>query len=143
MSEAVAALVAVTEEAEAALGGVREVRLTHFPFHVGRERRATDDDLEYAFGEDRRQSNNNNGLNELYVVEAAKGHWLHVSAEHFAIERVDDRFFLVDRGSACGTIVAGRRIGGNRRGGRTELHDGDEVVVGTHRSRYIFRFAIV
>jgi len=67
---------------------------------------------------------------------------LQISREHFAIERATGSYFLVDRGSACGTIVAGRHIGGDRAGGRTELRSGDEIVVGTDGSPYVFRFEI-
>lgn len=81
-------------------------------------------------------------VNDLYLREESSGS-LYISGEHFAIECVDNQFFLVDRGSACGTIVAGRRVGGDRTGGRTELRDGDEVIVGTGRSRYVFQFRIV
>ena len=58
------------------------------------------------------------------------------------IECIDGLFFLADCGSACGTIVAGSRIGGHRKGGRTELRNGDEVVVGTYKSPYVFRFRV-
>ena len=126
--QAVALLVAVTDEAEAALAGVRRVELTQFPFLVGRQRSTAA----------------SNGQNNLYLVEERDaGHSLHVSTEHFAIEYVDGKFYLVDRGSACGTTVAGRHIGGNRKGGRTELNDGDEVIVGTSRSPYVFSFGIL
>jgi predicted component of type VI protein secretion system len=60
---------------------------------------------------------------------------------HFAIEWIDGVFVLTDRGSSCGTIVSGTRIGGYRQGGRVELRHGDEVTVGTGRSPYVFRFS--
>lgn len=139
MITSVAMLVALTEEAELALAGKREVSLVQFPFRVGRERRRRNDnrtpDLE-------RRSGVTPPLNSLYLVESENSHALHISAEHFAIQWIDDGFVLVDRGSACGTIVAGGRIGGNRQGGQTELRDGDEIVVGTSRSPYVFRFAV-
>ena len=80
-------------------------------------------------------------LNDVYLLEH-QSRTLHISGVHFVIECIDGLFYLTDRGSACGTIVAGRRIGGHRKGGRTELRNGDEVVVGTGRSRYIFRFQV-
>jgi hypothetical protein len=58
------------------------------------------------------------------------------------IERIGDQFFVVDRGSVWGTIVAGGQIGGNRTGGRTGLRDGDSITVGTAGSEYIFRFEL-
>ncbi len=133
-------LVAVTKEAKGALGGRREVHITQFPFNVGRESRvappANRTPVELRLGVAPQ-------LNDLYLVERAGAHSLHISSGHFAIEYADDRFFLVDRGSACGTIVAGTRIGGHHKGGRTELRDGDQVIVGTYKSPYAFRFEIV
>jgi len=68
---------------------------------------------------------------------------LNISREHFAIECAGSQFVLVDLGSACGTIVAGTPVGGGRTGGRTELRSGDEIVVGTDTSPYLFRFKIL
>ena len=81
-------------------------------------------------------------LNDVYLLEDPSG-TLHISRAHFMIECIDGQFFLTDRDSACGTIVAGTRIGGHRKGGRIELRDGDEVIVGTNRSPYIFRFSVL
>lgn len=66
----------------------------------------------------------------------------YISREHFTIEQLVSRWFLVDCGSVCGTLVAGRPIGGNRAGGRTELRPGDVIVVGGVGSEYAFRFEI-
>jgi hypothetical protein len=134
-----ARLVAVTDEAAQALGGTRELRVTQFPFRVGRERRSylSNDTLRVDASQRRRGEAPPD--NDVYLHEEPSS-TLHISGAHFAIECVDKRFFLVDRGSACGTMVAGDLIGGNRKGGRTELRDDDEVIVGTGRSRYIFRF---
>lgn len=132
---------AVTEEAERALAGTREVPVTRFPFRVGRERRSPESDQQLPPQVKQRRRGEAPQLNDLYLREESSGS-LHISGEHFTIECVDGRFFLVDRGSAWGTIVAGRRVGGHRIGGRTELKDSDEVIVGTSRSRYVFRFHI-
>ena len=127
---AIATLEAITPEAERALGGLHERRFSHFPVNVGRERRVPGADHPSP-EEDPRRRGVAPQLNDVYLHELPSSTSLHISGAHFAIERVDGRFFLVDRGSACGTIVAGRRVGGNRTGGRTELRDGDELVVGT------------
>jgi len=129
-------LVATTEEATRALGGRSEVRVTTFPFRVGRDRRVgafahpTSRDLRLGV---------ESQSNDVYLPDPLKKH-LHISGEHFAVEYATDKSFLRDRGSACGTIVAGRQIGGVRKEGRTELRSGDEIVVGTDRSPYVFRF---
>ena len=138
-SPSVAALVAVTKEAQLALGGQREVRVSQFPFKVGRESRLAPP-ADPAIIELRRGVAPQ--LNDLYLLEPPWVDLLQISREHFAIECADDRFFLVDRGSACGTIVAGKQVGGNRTGGRTELRSGDDIIVGTDESPYVFRFEI-
>ena len=130
---------AVTQEAVRALGGTRELHVTQFPFRVGRERRSSIPDDRLPAELKQRRRGVAQPLNDAYLLEDASA-TLHISGAHFAIECLDDRFFLVDRGSACGTIVGGKRIGGHRKGGRIELRDGDEVVVGTGRSRYVFQF---
>lgn len=138
-SPSVATLVAVTKEAKLALGGQREVRVTHLPFKVGRESRVAPPAnrilAELRLGVAPQ-------LNDLYLVEPQWADYLHISREHFAIKYADNQFFLVDRGSVCGTIVAGKQVGGNRTRGRTELRSGDELIVGTAASPYVFRFEI-
>ena len=135
-------LAAVTEEARYALGGAREARITQFPFRVGRDRRSPTSGDRLPVDVKQRRKGAAPAANSVYLQETGSRH-LHISAAHFEIECVGSRFFLVDRGSACGTIVAGTRVGGRRQGGRTELRDGDEVIVGTGRSRYVFQFRVV
>ncbi len=78
----------------------------------------------------------------LFLLDRADGHTRYISREHCAIEHEDGRFSVVDLRSTCGTMVAGRRIGGNREGGQGELRDQDEIVIGTASSRYAFRFEV-
>jgi hypothetical protein len=130
-----AILTAITAEAEVALGGKRDVRLTHFPFKVGRESRLS----QSRFAREQRLGRAPQ-LNDLYLQEPHAADLIQISRDHFAIERSDDGFFVVDRGSVAGTIVAGRRIGGHRKGGRTRLHSGDEIRVGGESSSYVFKF---
>jgi hypothetical protein len=128
-------LVAVTSQAEFALGGRRDVRLTRFPFKVGRESRLS----QASFAREQRLGRTPQ-INDLYLTEPHGSEVIHISRDHFAIEYVDGEFFLVDRGSVAGTIVAGRRIGGHRKGGRTRLQPGDHIVVGGESSPYVFAF---
>ena len=139
MASAVARLIALTDEAVHALGGIPEVPIGAFPIRVGRERRSAEPGAPVA--QDLR-GGNAVPLNDLFLSELPDSGSHHISTTHFEILHADGRFFLVDRGSSCGTIVAGTRIGGHRAGGTAELHDGDQIVVGTPRSRYIFRFAV-
>jgi hypothetical protein len=136
IARAAATLLALTEEAQAALGR-SEVHLTHFPFRVGREKRAG---TWWWPGRLDRRVRDAQGPNDLYLVEQ-RDH-PHISRDHFLIERVETRFFVVDRGSLCGTIVGGTRIGGYRHGGRTELRHGDVIFVGSSKSPYVYRFDI-
>lgn len=130
-----AGLVAATAQAEFALGGRRDVRLTHFPFKVGRESRLS----QANFAREQRLGRTPQ-LNDLYLNEPHGSEVIHISRDHFAIEHVDGEYFVVDRGSVAGTIVAGRRIGGRRKGGRTRLHPGDQIIVGGESSPYVFTF---
>lgn len=139
MASPVARLIALTDEAVHALGGIPEVPISVFPARVGRERRSTESGAPMA--EDLR-GGNALPLNDLFLGELPDSGSHHISTTHFEILHADGRFFLVDRGSSCGTIVAGTRIGGHRAGGTAELHHGDQIVIGTTRSRYIFRFAV-
>ena len=129
-----AILVAVTEQAAHALGG-RDVRLTHFPFKVGRESRLS----QAGFAREQRLGRTPQ-VNDVYLSEPHGADVIQISRDHFAIEQLDGEFFVVDRGSVAGTIVAGRRIGGHRKGGRTRLHSGDQIVVGGESSPYVFQF---
>jgi pSer/pThr/pTyr-binding forkhead associated (FHA) protein len=121
-------------------GNQRDVRITYFPFKVGRESRTAPKPrttlTELRLGVSPQ-------VNDLYLIEPEWVDLMQISREHFTIEYVDSRFFLLDRGSICGTIVGGRQIGGNRQGGRTELRSGDLIVVGSETSEYVFRFEVI
>ena len=137
-SAVVAAFVATTKEAKLALGGRDEVPIMRFPFTVGRESRGTAHEAVLFLTELRLDTAPKS--NDLYLFEPPWADLSQISRDHFAIEYAAYQFFLIDRGSARGTTVAGKRVGGNRRGGRTELRNGDELIVGANTSPYIFRF---
>lgn len=140
-SAAVARLVAVTDEATRALGDRHEIHIATFPFKVGRESRSPHLAFRPALFE--RRIGEAPQLNDLYLMESPCTDLFHISSEHFLIDRVGDQFFVVDRGSVCGTIVAGKQIGGSRTGGQTELRHGDVIMVGTSISEYAFRFEVM
>ena len=129
-------LTALTDEARSGLKGEQRV-IERFPFRVGRESRAGSSASRTA-GERRRGTAPE--LNDLYLVEI--GEILNVSREHFQIESEAARYFITDRGSACGTLVEGRKVGGDRRRERVELHDHDVIIVGTSVSPFVFKFRI-
>lgn len=129
-------LEALTPEAEGSLGAQR-LLLHTLPFRVGRECRlvASDDGLRVA----ERRKSDAQPTNELYLLDP--GPRLQVSRAHFRIELADDGAYrLVDVGSALGTLVGSRLVGGDDRGGEAPLADGDVIVAGTSESPFAFRF---
>ena len=125
-------LVALTPEAFAALGA-REREITRFPYRVGRESRGAP---RTAHGSvDERRDPGSRPVNDLYLRDREP---LNVSREHFAIDRGDTGYILVDQASTCGTIVEGQSMGG----GSIPLHDGDVIIVGTSLSPYVFKFRV-
>lgn len=137
-SPTVAALVALTPAARGALGARSEIHITKFPFKVGRESRSGSAPATPTVDHRRGVAPQ---LNDVYLLEPVT-ELLQISREHFAIEREGSQFFVIDRGSVCGTIVGSKKIGGNRTGGRAELRPGDIIVVGTSQSAYAFRFEL-
>jgi hypothetical protein len=133
-----ATLLPETEEARGALGDKTAVRMTSFPFKVGRESR--DGRFQKLKAEFDRRMGGHPPLNDLYLIEPPGP--LQISREHFAIDWIDGQFFLLDRGSTCGAGVAGRRVGAETGTASIDLHDGDPIVVGAERSPYVFRFRV-
>ncbi|OFZ97490.1 MAG: hypothetical protein A3H35_18420 [Betaproteobacteria bacterium RIFCSPLOWO2_02_FULL_62_17] len=139
-----AALKPLTEEAARAVpvGTIADglITIRRFPFRVGRESRFTN-----VNGEIRRIERRRPGIqvpnNDLYLLDLIRP--LHISREHFQIDRTVDGYVLVDRGSACGTIVGDAEIGGKDSGGSIPLKDGDTVIVGTSNSPYIYTFVVL
>jgi pSer/pThr/pTyr-binding forkhead associated (FHA) protein len=132
-----ARLVALTPEAQAALGGL-EREIPRLPYRVGRESRGIQRTPRGFVSERRDPGARPN--NDLYLVEPKEP--LNVSREHFQIDQADTGYILVDRASTCGTIVEGQTVGGQARGGRIPLRDGDVIIVGTSRSPYVFKFRV-
>jgi pSer/pThr/pTyr-binding forkhead associated (FHA) protein len=135
MTEAIAFLKPLTPEAENSLNA-RLFQISKFPFRVGRESRKLHI-VGYPFSRRHADSTPNN---DLYLTETKEP--LNVSREHFQIECRNDRFFLVDLGSACGTLVEGVVVGGGRNGGQHQLLSGDVIIAGASDSRYIYKFIV-
>lgn len=108
-----------------------------FPFRIGRESRVIkiDGRLERM---ERPKKDDSEPSNDLYLID--RGYRLNISREHFEIVKNDGGYTLVDRGSACGTKIEGRNVGGDDKGGSAKLHDGDEIAVGAAGTPYSFRF---
>ena len=86
VAEAIASLDALTPEAEAALGGVRQVRLKAFPFQVGRERRGAEGNGDRPYDSPAAPSEDPATRNSLYLIDSAESGTFHISSEHFAID---------------------------------------------------------
>ena len=149
----IARLVAATDEARAALGNKAYVRITTFPFKIGRESRSQNP-LARVVTTIERRLDTVPQLNDLYLIEPPSASIVQISRKHCAIERVKGRFFLVDRESACGSTVVEARpaerratiattqTGGGSLNPRSELRDGDLIVMGNIDSPYVFRFQL-
>ena len=128
---------ALTPEAESALGGAEVAIIDRYPFRIGRESRYPGPTERYA-GEERRSSRAGRN-NELYLFDRARP--LFISREHLEIRRSSGGGHEVsERGSACGTLVGNRYIGGDRSLGASPVEDGNTIVIGGPESPYVFRF---
>lgn len=133
-------LEALTPEAEASMGR-KIVEITHFPFRVGRESRLSLVRGELTVVERRREKGSDSTpTNDLYLIDTGKR--LNVSRSHFQIEKDGNIYRVLDKESACGTIVGDKILGGNDRGGEAIIQSGDVIVVGTSESAFVFRFHI-
>lgn len=137
MADSVAYLKALTPEARTALGG-DFLQIKDFPFRVGRESRLGSGT---ALPPDSRRRPDSIPNNDLYLCES--GPVLNVSREHFLVDFRDGQYVLVDRGSACGTLVEGELVGERRSGGWRRLENNDVLIVGTSESKFIFKFVIL
>lgn len=136
-----AALKALTPEAQAAipqgLAVDGMVGIRGFPFRVGRESRGKM--VEGVFHRiERPRRGDSAPTNDLYLVDAGEN--LQISREHFRIEHDAAGYQLVDRGSVCGTSVAGKWIGSEEKGGTVSLRDGDEIRIGVDPTPFRYTF---
>ncbi|WP_456323087.1 FHA domain-containing protein [Hydrogenimonas sp.] len=142
-----AALVAQTAEAAAAVP-IRNkqdqmIAIWDFPFLIGRESRLEiSKNGELLVKERFKHSFVNNKTNDLYLVDFGKK--LQISREHLLIEQTDDgRYYILDRGSKCGSEANGTRIGSGTEVERTEIKDGDTIILGTPSSPYRYIFVVL
>lgn len=111
-----------------------------FPFKLGRESRISFVDGEQVVME-RKRADRHKPNNNIYLVDA--GERLQISREHISIEFSDNKYRLIDRGSACGTRVNTQATGGRDHSGELSLKDGDLIKLGTEESHYIFKFIVL
>ncbi len=113
------------------------IRISHFPFSVGRESRIQDKSGKLTRIE-RVKFTDHEPSNDLYLIDADRP--MNVSREHFTIVKDSSGYTLIDRFSACGTSVESNRIGGRDSGGQARLEDGDIISVGAEDTPYRFKF---
>ena len=110
-----------TVEAKEVLGN-RKLLITKFPFLIGRESLNPESDVFYN--------------NDLVITEQKP---YVISRNHLAILNEKGQIWVVDRGSAFGTIVNGKEIGGTSGITRAPLDkEENQVIVGSAVSKYIF-----
>jgi CRP/FNR family transcriptional regulator, cyclic AMP receptor protein len=114
-----------TEEAKSVLDG-RKLLITKFPFLVGRASLNAESDVFDS--------------NDLAVAEEKP---YVISRNHLAVVRERGQVWVVDRGSAFGTIVNGREIGGSTGVTRAPLdQEKNQVIIGPATSRYIYLLTV-
>ena len=139
MEQSVPELRPVSAGAREGIEGAKRVKLTHFPFRIGRESRYATVNGERVSMERRLTESNPN--NELYLIDEHPV--INVSREHLTIDLLSDGTFLVvDRGSTCGTIVDGKAIGVREPANEAVIQNGGRLVVGTRDSPYVYEFIV-
>ncbi len=115
-----------TSEARNALDD-RRLHITKFPFLVGRGYKSADADVFYN--------------NDFPIFERKP---FVISRNHLAISNEGGMMWIVDRGSAFGTIVNGREIGGETGVTRAALDkEENQIIIGPATSTYIFLLWVV
>lgn len=113
------------------------VRISQFPFKVGREMR-----IKKIGGElmkiERVRSSDQEPSNDLYLTDTRLPR--HISGEHFRIEKDGSGYKLIDCSSECGTTVGETRIEDQDNNGEAKLEDGDIIAIGTKKTPYLFKF---
>ena len=114
----------LTRQATDSLGG-RSISIDHFPCRIGR----------------RTSTENPFAHNELAIADSEP---FTISRNHCVIVRLDNRCFVIDRGSRLGTLVNETMIGGGSDDARVELQKGDNVIaLGGLHSPYRFRARVI
>lgn len=131
-----AKLVPLTPEARNAASR-QELLVEELPFCMGRELRDHHNSSFRLFRRERRRSGQT-GPNHVYLAEKDRPH--RVSRRHLLINREGGRFYVEDRRSACGTLVDGVTLGGQREGGRRWLIHGAVIILGGNHSPFAFKF---
>ena len=105
----------------------QELFLTKFPFLIGRLSLNKDTDVFYH--------------NDLFIEEEKP---FVVSRNHLAIDNQEGKIWIIDRGSAYGTIVNGQEIGGQTGIYRVPLdREENQIVIGPATSKFIYLIKVI
>jgi hypothetical protein len=133
-------LIAVSPAAKLALGG-DEYPLTVLPFRVGRETRRGENSSWIGKWKTEKRKGIKKPINDLYIFEPGEEKF--ISRKHFLIDELPKGVYvLIDRESSLGTLVNGKLIGGDRKGGGVHLSNGAEIIIGGEKSPFVFRFVL-
>src|SRR5881394_3090614 len=97
-------LIPMSDGARRAIKG-EFLAIDRLPFRVGRNSRATSGRLD---ADTERRKGTVGQVNEAYLIEPALEKFHQISREHFLIDAEHGHFYVLDRRSVCGTIVAGK-----------------------------------
>ena len=101
--------------------------VTKFPFLIGRYSLNRDTDVFYH--------------NDLFIEEKEP---FVVSRNHLAIDNKAGKIWVIDRGSAFGTIVNGQEIGGNSGIFRIPLErEQNQIIIGPATSKFIYLLKVI
>jgi len=141
-----AVLIPLTPEATAAMpakgshNGMIPVWKT--PFRIGRESRMEiDENGNVTVKERYKHGFITAEVNDIYLFDL--GEKFQISREHLRIDKNGEGYFVLDRGSKCGSAVGDTRIGADSLTEQVPLNDGDTVVLGTDHSPYRYRFVVL
>lgn len=105
----------------------QELYLTKFPFLIGRHSLNKDTDVFYH--------------NDLFIEEKKP---FVVSRNHLAIDNQEGKIWVLDRGSAFGTIVNGKEIGGHTGIFRIPLErEKNQIIIGPATSKFIYLLKVI
>jgi len=105
----------------------QKLHVTKFPFLIGRHSLNRDTDVFYH--------------NDLFIEEKEP---FVVSRNHLAIDNKAGKIWVVDRGSAFGTIVNGQEIGGKSGIFRVPLQrEQNQIIIGPATSKFIYLLNVI
>jgi len=139
-----AVLVAITETSKYSIikrmHGKDILPIFKYPFRIGREARVDFVDGEVILQE-RHKLGGHEPNNDVYLLD--NGDFLQISREHCSIVNNKDTYMLLDRGSACGSMVNNFQVGGDDQNGSCPLKDGDIITLGSKDSQYKYKFVLL